>query len=70
MADFFGSMGGVFGGVLSSLKYVLYLSPVAVLILILTIHFRNKLIYKYPVRIFNPLAAIMVIAIILRTLSQ
>ena len=53
MADFFGGMGGMFGGVLSSLKYVLYLSPVAVLILILAVHFRNKSIYKYPVRIFK-----------------
>lgn len=53
MADFMGFFSGSLGGIMTTLKWVLYLLPVIILITILIIHFRNKAIYKYPVRVFK-----------------
>ena len=54
LASFFGGgIGGLGGSIFDGIKYALYLVPVILFIAILIIHFRNKSIYKYPVRVFK-----------------
>ena len=53
MAEFFGFVGQMVGGILSGLKITLYLAPVILIILYLVIHYKNKSTYKYPVRVFR-----------------
>ncbi len=53
MASFFSGISGIFGGVMSSLKYVLYALPFIILIVSVIVHYKNKQVYKYKVRVFK-----------------
>jgi len=47
------SFTGIFGGIAGSLKYILYALPFIIIVVFIVLHYRNKGIYKYKVRIFK-----------------
>jgi len=50
---FKGVGAGIMGGIAGGLKALLYIIPILTLAIIFIIHFRNRSIYKYPVRVFR-----------------
>jgi len=44
---------GIFSGLAGSLKWLLYLTPVFILIIIIVVSSRNRTIFKYKVRVFR-----------------
>ena len=53
MADFFGTLTDMFGGILSSMKSFVYAIPIIVVGLVVAVVMRNRMAYNYPVRIFR-----------------
>ena len=53
MADLFGAFSGMGSGVVSTLKGLLYLSPIVIILIIVITMVKSKMLYRYPVRIFR-----------------
>jgi hypothetical protein len=53
MVNLFGVFSGFGSGIVNALKWSLYFSPLIILIIYLAIHYRNKFLYKYKVRVFR-----------------
>lgn len=53
MVDFFAAFREIGKGMIPMLWYMLFLIPVIVLVIVLIVVFRNKAIFRYPVRIFK-----------------
>lgn len=51
--DFLNSFKDIGGSIFSGLYYLLYLLPVAVFVIWVAVVFRNRKLYRYPVRIFK-----------------
>lgn len=53
MAELLGAFSGMFGTLGVTLKYLLYFSPVVIIIIFIAFKIKNKLIYKYKIRVFR-----------------
>lgn len=51
--SFLSPFTGMFGGLSSTFLYILYLLPVVLIIIAIVVFIRNKMIYRYLVRIFR-----------------
>jgi len=50
---FLDAYSGILGSIGSTFKYILYLLPVVILIIIIAVWWRHKVVFKYKVRVFR-----------------
>ncbi len=53
MVDILGQFSGVGAGFVTGLTILIYILPIAIIAFVLISYFRNKMLYRYPVRIFR-----------------
>ena len=53
MVDIVGQFSGLAGGFITGLKSLIYILPILTIAIALIMHFRNKSMYRHPVRIFR-----------------
>ncbi len=53
MVDILGQFSGVGAGFVTGLKALIYIIPIVIIVIALIMYFRNRALYKHPVRIFR-----------------
>lgn len=53
MAGFFDAFTGIWGSIGSTFKYVLYLLPIPIIIILVAMWIRHRMVFKYKVRVFR-----------------